>query len=1371
MEGENHSNRNDVWTPPESTQGPRYPQEVGVAFTSGAVSYAASVSSAYASSSATSTRVSAPNYSRLQYGAPYSQSRVQFPETYISASDPQSYQAPQSSYERISPVNEYRESREVPTGSDPISSYSGMQAEVSGMLAAPSVDSSTLGPGYVSHVVMNSDHQRVMTVQRVISPVDCTVSQSAINMANADQQHQQQTHTILAPVTSVPRYPVGHVTSMSSYSHSEAVSSTGGASLISHGHNGHLVEREQDNGISSITGPATQERRMVPSSTRKQTTHETISGEPDTTQDDGEEFQAVRNYMVDASPNLDDAELHSTMNQNHHPSSDLMDHNHQINSSHLSSNLHHPMARMDSVQDRPVVDSSGIASSSIVEGASSMMSVATLQRLGTSLVPNIDPDKDMSELEIMPTPSSSQIQVRKSSRIAELENETTHWHNRPTYNPKPYNPNSLWCEECMTTYEPSCPVHRLQVVPDKVVLSRAWASLPPMLQIFRLNEVSQYPPDQPHVGVFAKRPLAKLTQFGPYIGELVSNRENLGSVRFPLLLEKAGGDIVYFETSDENKCNWMMFVRPAESYAEQNMVAYQYGQDIYFSVTKNIEARGELKVWYASHYAERFGLQTLEITDQDLETLDQQEYKFQCYECSKRFKTSLTLQRHIIVSHESVGIAEESVEPSSSETPKGKSYASFSQGYLKRRGRPPKKDLDTTGYMWKKKSTSIYLNKTLKKYQRRHDPDAIRRTIQSLYRKKGKESGGQEWVCVHCDLTFDNSNLLNLHTLTHAAEDVGLDEVRKFAYGATDTSAVSDGVIFDDNVVSIDSSTLACPVCHAQFVEQRALIEHAAEHGTTKRRERPHKCEQCWKAFHTQETLQRHMLCHGDDESKPLRCDVCLKRFMNNSALSCHLKTHSDKKYYECPICHQGFDHTATMKEHVIEHAQDGMYSCPECQKQFSDFISLRKHIRGFHTNKEFPCPHCDKVFPRPDKLKLHMLRHSSHREFMCETCGRQFKRKDKLKEHIRRMHSLEREVKLAGKNKSSRKKFIPKVSPSDYHRFIYKCHTCMHGFKRRGMLVNHLAKRHPDVKPETVPELNLPILKTQKDYYCQYCEKVYKSSSKRKAHIIKNHPGADLPMSSRKKAMVPELPGLPNPTYSQTVGSITTMPHSCEFCHKQYASKAKLTQHQRKKHPFAVPPLPPKTNKDGQPVQTDQQQPTQDGMITQVVRYDQDTVIAIQPHPGQDGQPADLLTQAMSELTQSLQQEYRQMGEIQLQRVGPGTPTMVTVQTTPLQHSTIELSHLSQALPQGLTLAGPIQMAVATQNLPAAPSENEIPAAQVLTSQTVTVSQQQQQQQQQQSQQVINAPQTIVVSGAQGQTIPVSLATGFIQRAWNNFS
>ena len=148
-------------------------------------------------------------------------------------------------------------------------------------------------------------------------------------------------------------------------------------------------------------------------------------------------------------------------------------------------------------------------------------------------------------------------------------------------------------------------------------------------------------------------------------------------------------------------------------------------------------------------------------------------------------------------------------------------------------------------------------------------------------------------------------------------------------------------------------------------------------------------------------------------------------------------------------------------------------------------------------------------------------------------------------------------------------KKFVPKVNPNDYNRFIYKCHQCLVGFKRRGMLVNHLAKRHPDVAPESVPELNLPILRQTRDYYCQYCDKVYKSSSKRKAHIMKNHPGAALPPSNRQKES--EFSGLPNPSFSQTVGSVTTSPQGCQWCHKQYASKAKLLQHQRKKHAHLI--------------------------------------------------------------------------------------------------------------------------------------------------------------------------------------------------------
>ena len=578
----------------------------------------------------------------------------------------------------------------------------------------------------------------------------------------------------------------------------------------------------------------------------------------------------------------------------------------------------------------------------------------------------------------------------------------------------------------------------------------------------------------------------------------------------------------------------------------------------------------------------------------------------------------------------------------------------------------------------------------MKKYQRRHDTEIIRKSIQYQHQQATKASNkANEIACQDCSLVFDNYFLYNIHVYTHQTK--GILDTADFSQYVSQQDAIQEGPGLPDSGTKVDTM-FVCPVCPQQFYQRDLLVEHVKYHARNHNsrfardipnEKRPNKCLQCSRSFTTTERLQNHILSHEVDKSKPFPCSVCQKTFMNNSALSCHLKVHSDSKYYQCPICNTGFDTTGAMREHSFIHANNnGTFDCPHCSKVFVEFLVLKKHMRGFHTFKSFPCPNCDKVFPRMDKLRLHMLRHSSVKEFMCDTCGRQFKRKDKLKEHIKRMHSLEREEK--DRLKAMRpisKRFIPKVAPTEYHRFIYKCHLCLLGFKRRGMLVNHIAKRHPDVKPETVPELNLPILKTQRDYYCQYCDKVYKSSSKRKAHILKNHPGSDLPQSARKKTPLDEIPGIPNPTYSQTVGSVTTMPHQCEYCHKQYARKAKLMQHQRKKHSNMVPQIKRKA------------------LLQSVVAINPEETLAVVEQYNADGttsqdtvQAADLLTQAMSELTQSV--EFRQISASQgaegagayltarLSQGITGAPAMVQIHTSGAQGtSTIELAQLSQAL------------------------------------------------------------------------------------------
>ena len=590
------------------------------------------------------------------------------------------------------------------------------------------------------------------------------------------------------------------------------------------------------------------------------------------------------------------------------------------------------------------------------------------------------------------------------------------------------------------------------------------------------------------------------------------------------------------------------------------------------------------------------------------------------------------------------------------------------------------------------------------------------------------------WKCKSCTLSFDNANLLNLHTLAHAAEDVGLEEVRRFAeisaFPGTDffnppdinTLGMMPGLNQDANMPTsemgaVDLTNLTCPVCSITFKHKNDLIQHASGHGKAREARmlsdpRPHKCDVCWKAFSSVERLVKHQMCHGDEENKPLQCPICYKRFMNNSAISCHMKTHSQNKYYECPICHEGFDQTAAIREHSMIHASpDGMFNCPHCDKRFAEFLVLKKHVRGFHTNQSFPCPDCDKVFPRLDKLRLHSLKHTTVRECQCEICGRLFKRMDKLREHNKRMHSKERQERDRLKALTAKpKKFSPKVPATEFHRFIYKCVICMLGFKRRGMLVNHIAKRHPEVKPDSVPELNLPILKTQRDYYCQYCDKVYKSSSKRKTHILKNHPGAELPLSSRKKTCLDDMPGIPNPTYSQTVGSITTMPHQCEYCHKQYASKAKLLQHYRKSHVDKITITPEELKKHTEEMQKQVAEQLAkvgngDASVHTADNEDDSNETALSQVAASQAQ--DLLTQAMSELTQSLQ-EFRGQAPVstsstidasllQARLSQQGPPTMVQIETTNVTTTPLDLAHISHALQQFAPTQSSLQDAVSS--------------------------------------------------------------------------
>lgn len=812
--------------------------------------------------------------------------------------------------------------------------------------------------------------------------------------------------------------------------------------------------------------------------------------------------------------------------------------------------------------------------SNVADAPQAILEPVSQEQLSNSLT-------DMANIGEPPSsPLGATDSTDDSDEVDDEDSEMDDWELR---HPQSFDPHSLWCEECNSANPSDCPLHGpLHPIPNRPVLSKARASLPQILYIDRFLG-----------GVFSKRRIPKRTQFGPVEGPLVPQTE-LQDHYFQLKLcmldaEKEGekSSDVWLDLSDEDSCNWMMFVRPAQNHLEQNLVAYQYGSDIFYTTIKHIQPKQELKVWYAASYADFVNQKIHDVTDEERKALQEQEWNWPCYECNRRFVSSEQLQQHLNMHDEKLGSLSRSRGRG-----RGRGRKRFGTG--RRPGRPPKfirldPPVDTNG------------NKTTELLELTEKP--------SEEREDGAQNGLKE---VDLDPEGD----------TVTEEDEGpFEPPTEEPLLQSETPSANTAPLKEDPVQSSQ------PESHltSQDMHRAKKIRNAAlQHLFIRKSFRPFKCTLCGKAFRDKDKLDLHLRVHGRD-AYAFSCHLCSKSFVSDSALEDHLLAHTESRSYSCLLCPETFERLELLKDHVEVHSVDGCFTCPSCKKTFTDFIQVKKHIRCFHSEKIFQCPDCEKAFCRPDKLRLHMLRHSDRKDFLCSTCGKQFKRKDKLREHMQRMHNPDREARKADRTHRS-KTHKTKVPSTDLESFVFKCRLCMMGFRRRGMLVNHLSKRHPEMRIDDVPELTLPIIKPNRDYFCQYCDKVYKSASKRKAHILKNHPGAELPPSIRK--LRPAAPGEPDPilsTHTQLTGTIATAPVCCPHCAKQYSSKTKMVQHIRKKHPeFA---------QLANTIQTP---------LTTAVISSAPAVISADGATAEAVVTTDLLTQAMTELSQTLTTDYR---------------------------------------------------------------------------------------------------------------------------------